>query len=412
MGRRFHLQVSAAAVMGPNPEQNLFSMVPDIDVLGSIVANQDPNWIVLTLRGIGEMEGQLSLSPDPARSWIDLSSETDQAGMRRAYVNLVASPADINLWNAMDQASFALALRLAQSAANIEYLQKTGQFQAAPPQPDAQGNRFWRDGLGTTHHEAGTLFSGTPGNSVTDLAGKFHNVTNVYVAGPAVFPTLGSANPSLTALTLARHTAEAIVQAAGPTPDPGFTPLSLDPKDWQMVQQPGSAAGVRHYGKVLETVGSPNQLSYGLYWYIKEAFTNFLLRVDWRIARIDDNSGIYIRVPAPSVPTPLTAADTQGLEIQIDDRGYDSATNTTGNAIQRTGAIYNLSAPTSFPSQAVGTWNSYLIEANGTQIKVTLNGQLVNTYQSNRLASGFIALQAHHGSSRVQFRNLQIKKLP
>jgi hypothetical protein len=50
--------------------------------------------------------------------------------------------------------------------------------------------------------------------------------------------------------------------------------------------------------------------------------------------------------------------------------------------------------------------------ANGLQIKVTLNGQLINTFQSNRLTAGHIALQAHHGTSRVQFRNLQIKKLP
>jgi hypothetical protein len=130
------------------------------------------------------------------------------------------------------------------------------------------------------------------------------------------------------------------------------------------------------------------------------------------VARLDDNSGVYIRIPAPTVPTPLAAADNQGLEIQIDERGFDSATNSTGNAIQRTGAIYKLSAPTAFPSHPVGAWNSYLIEANGPQIKVTLNGQLINTFQSNRLTVGHIALQAHHGSSRVQFRNLQIKKLP
>ncbi len=412
LGRRFHLQVTAASVTGPNPEQNLFSMVPDIDVLGSIIANQDPNWVVITLRGIGEMQDQRTLTPDPSRSWVDLSNETDLAGMRRAYVNLVLTQADRDLWSAMDQAAFALAAKLAGNAANIEYLNGSGVFQANQPQPDAQGNGFWRDKLGTTHHEAGTLFMGNPGASVTDLTGRFHNVTNAYAVGPAVFPTLGSANPSLTALTLARNTANSIVQAATPAPEPGFTALSLDPKDWQMVQQPGSLARVRHYGKLLETGGAPNQLSYGLYWYIKEAFANFQLRVDWRIARLDDNSGIYIRCPAPNVPTPLSAADSQGLEVQIDDRGYDSATNTTGNAIQQTGAIYNLSPPTAFGSRPVGAWNSFLIEANGSQIKVTLNGQVVNTFQSNRLAAGHIVLQAHHGSSRVQFKNLQVKKLP
>src|SRR4051812_2845518 len=61
-----------------------------------------------------------------------------------------------------------------------------------------------RDGLGTTHHEAGTLWMGaTDTDSVTDTSGRFHHVSNAYVVGPAVFPTLGSANPSLTALALA-----------------------------------------------------------------------------------------------------------------------------------------------------------------------------------------------------------------
>ncbi len=71
-----------------------------------------------------------------------------------------------------------------------------------------------------------------------------------------------------------------------------------------------------------------------------------------------------------------------------------------------------LQAPTTLASNPIGTWNTYIIEANGPQIKVTLNNQLLNTYNSNRQLSGFIALQAHHYTSRVQFRNLQIQKLP
>jgi hypothetical protein len=47
--------------------------------------------------------------------------------------------------------------------------------------------------------------------SITDIDGKFHHLSNVYVVGPAVFPTIGDANPSLTGLTLARRTADAIL---------------------------------------------------------------------------------------------------------------------------------------------------------------------------------------------------------
>jgi choline dehydrogenase-like flavoprotein len=413
LNRRFHLQVTAAAVTGTDPEKNLFSMIPDIDLLHIFVRQQDPNWIVITFRGIGEMQDQRTLNPDPAKGWIDLSNETDRWNTRRAYVNLVASAADFQLWDAMDQAAFDLAFELAQrTGSNIQYL-VDGTFRDQPPPLRPPPGTSFRDKLGTTHHEAGTLFMGPAGSSITDTDGKFHNVTNAYVAGPALFPTLGSANPSLTALTVARRTARTIV-ARGRTlgPPPGtFTPLSLNPSDWTLVQQPGSLARVIHYGDVLETAGDSSKLSYGLYWYTKEVFSKFRLWVEWRVARPDDNSGVYIHLPPAATPNALAAADQDGYEVQIDERGYDSTTNTTGNAIQRTGAIYKLAAPTAFPSRPIGEWNAFLIEANGSTISVTLNDvPVVVGYNGSRRTSGNIALQAHHGSSRTQFRNLQVEQ--
>ena len=407
LGRRFHHQITAADVAGPNPESAMWSMVPDIDVIGSLLANEDPDWVAITFRGIGEMEDQQAVTNiDPARSWVDLSSETDQWGMRRAYAHLVATQNDQNLWEAMDQSAFDLALALAGSAGNIEYW-NGAQWQAAPLQPDANGRRFWRDTLGTTHHEAGTLFMGAAGASITDTNGKFHGTDNVYVAGPALFPTLGSANPSLTALSLARRTANAIVGATTPAPGAGFVPLSLAPADWQMVKLPNSPATMIHYGSVLETSGW-----YGLYWYIKEQFSNFILSLEWRISRREENSGVYIRIPAPTVANALQAADTQGHEIQIDQRGFDSVTGTEGHPLKVTGAIYDLQAPSVSTQVPIGVWNRYVIEANGPRIRVTLNGQLVNDYQSTREQTGYIALQAHDFLSRTQFRNLLIQKLP
>jgi hypothetical protein len=172
-GRRFHFQITAADVAGSNPEVMMWSMVPDIDVIGSLLANQDATWISITFRGIGEMENQPAVENlDPARSWIDLSSETDQWGMRRAYVNLVATANDRQLWQAMDKAAFDLALKLAGGdGTNIQYWNApAGRWDNNAPQPDANGNGFWRDRLGTTHHEAGTLFMGDPANSITDLS--------------------------------------------------------------------------------------------------------------------------------------------------------------------------------------------------------------------------------------------------
>jgi choline dehydrogenase-like flavoprotein len=407
LGRRFHHQITAASVVGSNPETNMWSMVPDIDVIQNMLANEDPNWVAITFRGIGEMEDQRAVSNvNPAMSWIDLSAETDQWGMRRAYVNLVPTANDLKLWVAMDKAAFDLADKLAKAPGNIEYWNGQG-WVAQRPQPDANGRGFWQDRLGTTHHEAGTLFMGQPASSVTDSNGKFHGVSNAYVAGPAVFPTLGSANPSLTALSLVRRTVAAVTASADQPAQSGFSALSLLPSDWQMVKQPNSPATMLHYGSLLETRGW-----YGLYWYIKEQFANFILSVDWRVSRREENSGIYIRIPPPTVSNALQQADQLGHEIQIDPRGYDSATNTEGHPLQITGAIYGLQGPIASTAVQIGAWNRFVIEANGPRIRVSLNGQLVNDYQSSRQTSGYVALQAHDFQSRTQFRSLQVRKLP
>src|SRR5262249_42285869 len=149
-----------------------------------------------------------------------------------------------------------------------------------------------------------------------------------------------------------------------------------------------------------------------LYWYIKEQFANFRLWIEWRGGRRDDNLSVYVRVPGARVPKALQGADQQGHEIQNNEIGFDLQTKTRSQPEKGTRAIYNLQAPTGFPSNPIGDWNTFLIEANGPQIKVTLNKQLINTYQSTRRISGYIALQCHHYSSRVQFRNLQIQTLP
>ena len=53
---RFHLQVTASTHTAGSDEL-LFRMIPDLDILSAQLANQDPDWITITLRGIGEMHG-------------------------------------------------------------------------------------------------------------------------------------------------------------------------------------------------------------------------------------------------------------------------------------------------------------------------------------------------------------------
>ncbi len=402
---RYHLQVTAAAVDSPNSEATMWRVVPDLDLLDQLLASQDFNKLTITFRGIGEMVGDKNATnTNPATSWLDLSPfESDEFGKRRAFVNLVTTPQALTLWNAMDQAAIQLAQTLAGTPANIEYFYDNGWHASPPPAGKV------RDGLGTTHHEAGTLWMGdNPANSILNLDGQFHHIQNAYVAGPAAFPALGSANPSLTAFTLARRTARAIVQKAVPIPASGALSL-LNPtlNGWQM-------AGAGRFNVIgANTVESEGGI--GLLWYTKEEFSDFLLTVQWRSINPFDNSGVFLRFPALGNQNPAEdwkLAVDQGYEVQIDDRGFDPNTNTTGSPLHTTGAVYQLAAATTLVSKALGEWNTFEIEAAGPDIKVRLNGSLVSHLTNNqgRPLKGHIGLQNHHPGSRVQFRNLSVKR--
>ena len=390
---RYHLQVTAAASTAGS-DSVLFRMIPDLDQLEQTLASQEDDWIVITLRGIGEMRGDKDANKPKvngsAPSWMDLSNETDEFGMRRAWVNLVASADDKALWKTMDDATLALALKLVNGDAT--------KIQVVEQKPD---------GVGTTHHEAGTLWMGdNTATSVTNTDGRFHHISNAYVAGPAIFPILGSANPSLTALTLAKRTAQAIVKASL-NAEAGFTPLGTGGlKGWQMA---GNGGFKELGGNIIESDGG-----IGLLWFTGEQFTNFILRSDFRLSSPTDNSGIFIRFPALGNTDPANdwkPPITQGYEIQIDNTGWNPDTGQINDPLHQTGAVYTLAPSTATP--AVGQWHTFEIEAKGKTITTRIDGQQVSQFtNASRSPKGFIGLQNHGGDSRVQFTRLRIKKLP
>jgi hypothetical protein len=344
-------------------------------------------------------------APDaPTKSWLNLAfdvpDQRDEFEARRAWVNLVTSAADELLWTAMDEAAVKLARRLANvfepatTSADLEFLHPGTGWKSDPP-------ANFRDKIGTTHHEAGTLWMGeSSADSVTDLDGRFHHLDNSYVAGPALFPSIGSANPSLTALTLARKSALAIVERLTPKVETDFTPLFDGTLNGWKMSGPGKFVMI---GKtILESDGGP-----GLLWFSQQEFENFELRLDWRVNSPLDNSGVYLRVPP--LDGDVTPADTEGYEVQIDERGIDENGN-PGSPLHRTGAVYKLAPSTAMASHHVGAWNHYVIKAAGKKISVMLNDMPVAELQNaTRRQRGFVALQSHHPGSKVQFRNIRIR---
>ena len=407
--RRYHFQVLASAEKGQNPEATMWTMVPDIDLFRNLLVNEDPTWVTIVFRGLGEMDGDKTAGPGSVTSFMNLTNAGDPLqndGMSaRAWVNFTPTANDYAAWRKLAAAGVELAARLGKSAGDVQYLYNGGWQSAAPPDPFGAT----KDQLGNTHHEAGTLWMGEdPAISITDSNGRFHHISNAYVAGPALFPTVGSANPSLTGLTLARRTTAAVVAALTPTPMARFKPLYTGSlAGWQMS---GSGSFLQVYD-ILESVGGP-----GLLWYTREAFSDFVLELEWQYTNRTDNSGIFIRMPNldSSNPNDWTMAIDRSYEIQIDPRGYNSDRNTENDPLRSTGAIYNINAPTRVDvAKGPWQWNTFMIEAVGNRIQVTLNDVLVNDFTdpNPRSLRGHIALQNHHGGSKVQFRNIRIKSV-
>ncbi|MCP3415745.1 GMC oxidoreductase [Bradyrhizobium brasilense] len=209
--RRFHYQVVAANLQKKEqtPWAFVMRLIPDIDELDRFITGRDETWISLVFRGIGEMEGDPR--PNAANAWKSWISLEDD----RAYANLIPSAKDDLLWTTMYNVAIELANKLAGNPKDLEYWWWSDKDWHPEPPPES------RDGIGSSQHEGGTLFMGQDRkSSITDTDGKFHHLPNVYVVGPAVFPTIGDANPSLTGLTLARGTAVAILKARGITRPP------------------------------------------------------------------------------------------------------------------------------------------------------------------------------------------------
>jgi len=161
---------------------------------------------VMTLRGMAE---QL---PNPL-SRVRLSSTVDVLGMPVAELDWRLTDAD---WSSMTRAQEVLAPHLER------VLGGTVHSLVDPERTQV---------VGGSHQMGTTRMSSSPRDGVVDPDGRVHGMRNLYVTGASVFPTGGSANPTLTvvalALRLADHlssrlaaTAGAHLPGSGPDPRP------------------------------------------------------------------------------------------------------------------------------------------------------------------------------------------------
>jgi len=253
----------------------------------------------------------------------------------------------------------------------------------------------------------------------------------VYCADQALFTSIGSANPALTGLCLARRVAQDIVGRHGrhtvpPAELAGFNPVSLDRTNgWRTA--PYDGVTLINNGEIVEMKPAGN---IGFY-YLPTTFGDFDLYVEWKAFRapVFPNSGVLLRLSDPSTvnfddQAQFDAFYDAAVEIQIDDLGKNFVRNRNpasifGDSLYKTGAVYGVAPATQWAgavlapdgdSTAERYWNTYQISLVGNQVTVKLNGKITvdgATLPPGKNAAGFIGLQFHTG--RVQFRNLQVR---
>jgi hypothetical protein len=154
----------------------------------------------------------------------------------------------------------------------------------------------------------------------------------------------------------------------------------------------------------------------GLLWYTASKFGDATLRVVYRVSRVEDNSGVFIRIAEP--PPDAWYAVHHGYEVQI---------LATGDEWHRTGCIYSITRALADAQKPPGEWNVMDIAMRGACVDVTLNGVLVTTFdpaqpvpprsfgyepeRGPRPEHGYIGLQNHDADSVVYFREVSVEPL-
>lgn len=423
----FHLQITSSGLdnLTDDDHVELFMKVPDIDFYEDVIEADDQH-VVITIRGIGEME------PD------NPASHVRQAGTNHVRATIVPSAKDVELWQAMDRASDQVA-KVFAAGLDFEVRKPDGSWKQVPFAVDLEQElpltfkdrqageshtRGRRDRLGTTHHEAGTLRLDARANeSVVDENCRIIGTENAYVAGPALFPTIGSPNPMLTGTAFARRLATHFVETMPhhvPVVSPGFTSMfdGLTLTGWEMStirNEPGRPGQFIVVDGALEGTRSTGL---GLLWYAAPMPEDYILKLQWLRFRHEANSGVLLRFPDPRTKNyrnTAWVASHFGYEVQIDELGRG---NPEGADKFRTGAIYDVDQQTFSlkPARAAGQWNDFEIRVEGNRFTVKLNGEQVTDFTNNDpnrgqpTAPSHVGLQIHPGS-RVAFRNLEYRPL-
>ena len=154
----------------------------------------------------------------------------------------------------------------------------------------------------------------------------------------------------------------------------------------------------------------------GMLWYAQEKIAHATIRVVFRLATRESDSGVFIRIPEK--PTEPWMPINRGYEVEIGDWPDDYSC---------TGVLYTFTKALARPIKPIGEWNTMDITIDGPRTIVYLNAIKVTDFTEGQAVpaklpgshdpdrgprpdSGFIGLQNHPGSE-VYFREVSVVPL-
>lgn len=178
---------------------------------------------------------------------------------------------------------------------------------------------------------------------------------------------------------------------------------------WQLPEKPENCYLVKDGLLTVPTATGGNLLT-------DKQYANFILRFEYRVEP-GGNCGMGIRFPGKG------DAAYEGMEIQILDDTHEKYKGWL-KPEQHNGSIYGVVPARTGYQKPAGQWNQEEIMANGSHIRVTLNGVVVADFDLSlvkepevlkkhpglRHKTGYIGILGH--KDLTEFRNIRIKELP
>ena len=200
----------------------------------------------------------------------------------------------------------------------------------------------------------------------------------------------------------------AAAQESPQVKDEDFAPLvkGTDPEQFQLVGFGPETIKINDDGEVALS-GNPSG-----YFATREAFSNYVLRFDWKYDRpadladdasFDGNSGLLLHIREPHKVWPAC------VEAQLMNRDAGHLFGIAGGKFTSKRSDSQRQEAQKKAIKPVGEWNSEEVICKDGTIRVTINGVLIDEGDGADPAGGTIGWQSE--GRPIRFRNLKIAKL-